>query len=1309
MEAKKRKIRIHKGLTFAVAIVLTIVIAVIVFQRSGLLAYQLSQYINDHYFKDTPFQFSCGAVRSDLVSHASISDLVIRYQDAERSVKIISADEITVDYDLVEALSLKMIIRRLDLEKVRISLWYDSKGKPIIPAPRIAPAVPGEKVSPYVEVRRFAVRDLQLMVEKENAGRSVKEVDLSGSARYAEGVGEIEIDQGRAYLADRGRNVSSIRATLKFEKGRVSANDVVVRLEQSLIMLSGSYENGRFEHVQAVFNPLSLDEVSDLGWIPKEKGELGGSVVVSGVRDTLAVEGSLTGRALGLVFSGLSLKGVVTRESVRLSELEGEVHGARLNGTVFYDRLTGGYTFDGSCERLDLAEGFIPGGDTPVTNLNGRIHLVYNGIAKTFDVRADLGNSVISGFEASNADFVGRWSDKKGLDVRSFTITRPGFALAGFGTVDKENRADFVLSAGGNNLNYVTDYLLLPRLGGTAELTAKLTGPIDSFQVNANGSWRDLAYLSARIDSGAVHADARRVRSPQASATVNVDGRRLYLGGMEFTAPHVLLEVDGKSVDVRDFSFARGDTVVTTDFDVETGKSWTPILVKHLEVRTPQTTWRTASPARVTVHENSTVIDTLLLESGEGEVGASGRYSTTSDDTDLYVWGKNIDMGICRDITGGKVQLAGIGQFDAVLLGKLDDPGVRLRMEVSNGAAGDIRFEHFVLDGEFAAGGYRLNRLSAENGTDSITASGWWECPRSPVALARTGTDLDAVWESAISVEAVVRRFPITSFVRKVYKDSAWDGSFSGRLAIGRTLSDPRIELAGATTTGRASGFALPDIRADIVYDGGRLNVHELSTGEGSNQTSLKGFLPVTLDLRGGKGFQFDRDGPVEFRADIALGDLSIIAGRIDAVAAAAGKLSGRLDIGGTFARPRFDGDLYLRDTAFRLSGSDEVFRELRADVTVRENNVTLASLRARKEKKGEITASGSAKLEGFGISEYAVDVTLKELPLSLVPGFRSVQSGKIQVISRTNEQGGRVPLLTGSLDVKEAVITSSLATQEGPPSPLTMPTELPTWLCDLEIKSPKNVWVRNPEVNMEMGGDLILKRDQKGLYFRGDLTVIRGSYTLYNNKFRITSGRFDFATATTLRPGIYLDAYTPYRRAGEVEHQIYLSLSWPPDEQEPKITLTYSEPGYSESDIWAMLGGQVVTGGAAFAEGETWNPSGTATSLASNYLERILNAQMSNMTIAVESTPVGEPGRTGDRENEMSIAVGRYLSEDLYFNYRQGLRVSSAREIDVEYRLSNLLLLRSEIIQYSEKGIQGASRQTADEINFDLKFRWEY
>ncbi|MBP2680397.1 MAG: hypothetical protein H6Q78_260 [Candidatus Krumholzibacteriota bacterium] len=1309
MEGKKRRIRIHRGLTFAAAIVVTVALAVFLFQRSNLLSYQLSDYVNSHYFKDTPFEFSCGAVRSDLVSHASISRPVIRYHDAERSEKVFTADEISVDYDVVELLKLRMIVGRLVLDKVRISVWHDESGKLVLPVPRAEQATAGASVSPYVEIRRFAIQDLEVSVEKGGSTHTFKEVNLGGSARYADGIGEIEIDQGRAYVADKKRNISSIKATIELAGGRVRADDVTIRLDESLVMLSGEYQNGRFRRVRGIFNPLDLDEIFALGWIPEAHGEIGGSVLVNGVRDSLAVEGSLTGSAIGLVFSGLTLKGLVTPDRVRLSAIQGQVHGARVDGEVEYDRTTGGYSFDGRCEGLDLTEGFIPDGGAPPTKLNGKVHLVYNATERVYDVEADLDSSVVDGFEGDRIEFAGQWSERRGLDIRTLVVRRPGFTLAGFGRIDQNSVLDLVLSAGGDSLDYATDYLKFPRLGGSADLTAKLVGPIDAFQVNANGSWRDLTYLTARIDSGQVHADARDVPSRRARGTVNVVGKRLFYAGLEFSQPHVLFEVDEKTVAVTDLSFSKGDTLVTADFEAEAGGPPTPILIKHIAVRTPEMTWRNTRSVNVVATADVTEIDTLVLATNGYELGASGRFSSTTDATDLALWGRNIDLTLVPGASSGPLPITGRGRFDAAVRGNLNDPEVRIVLDVENGTVGGVPFTSLSLDGEFDGAAYRLHHLDVRAGGDSLVAFGTWECDRSPVVLAKSGMDDEEPWKAALYVETQAGGFPITPFVRRFYKNPRWSGTLRGRAVLGGSLGDPRFELAGVVSTTADSGLALPDIRADVTYEDGKLSAKSLSVDDGRNKVSVTGTLPLGLDLRGGKGFQFRKDTPVDFRGDFSIGDLSIVAAHIPAVAAATGELSGHISAVGEAVSPRFGGEIRLRNGAFRLSGSDEVFRDLDATVTLKDNVATLESLRARKDKKGLLEARGSAVIEGFGVSEYTVDVSCSDLSIAVVPGFRSVQTGKIRVKSQPGGGGRLIPALSGKLEVKEAVITRSLAAQEGPPSPLTMPSETPTWLCDVELEAPKNVWVRNPEVSLEMGGDLFLKRDQKGLYLRGDLNVLRGSYTLYNNRFRITSGRFDFATATTLRPGVYLDAYTPYRRAGDVEHKIFLALSWPPDEEAPKITLSYSEAGYSESDIWAMLGGQVVTGSGALAEDGSWRASGTAASLASNYLEQILNAQMSDMTISVETAPAGESGRTGDRENEMSIAVGRYMSEDLYLNYRQGLRVSSAREIDIEYRLSNMLLLRSEIIQYSQKGLQGTNQQATEEINFDLKFRWEY
>jgi hypothetical protein len=136
------------------------------------------------------------------------------------------------------------------------------------------------------------------------------------------------------------------------------------------------------------------------------------------------------------------------------------------------------------------------------------------------------------------------------------------------------------------------------------------------------------------------------------------------------------------------------------------------------------------------------------------------------------------------------------------------------------------------------------------------------------------------------------------------------------------------------------------------------------------------------------------------------------------------------------------------------------------------------------------------------------------------------------------------------------------------------------------------------------------------------------------------------------------------------------------------------------------MLGGGVVTteGGEA-----SWDARGTAQNLAANYIERMLNSQMEGVTIELEANH-DEDTQSGQEDfSDTKIAIGKYLSQGLYVKYKQGLSVSSAQQIEVEYRISDLFVLRSQIIRYSDKAIQRNSQKSSDEIKVDLKLRWEY
>lgn len=1301
MADKKRRIRIHRGLTFGLAVVVTVVIAVLVFQRSGFLSYQLSQYVNDHYFRDTPFRFSCGEVKSDLVSRASVANPVIRYEDDSRSVKVFSAKEIAIEYSVIEALRLKVIIDRLEVDRPKITLWRDDDGKAIVPY--FDGGSSSGTASPHIEILAFEVEGLEIETEGAQAPYAAKSVDLTGSARYMDGKAVFEISGGNGRFARGGTEVTSLRARAEVEGGGVALRELTVHLEESFVMVSGGYEGKRLVNVQAVFNPLDLGEISSIGWL-EEEGEVGGSVLVNGTLDSLLVAGSLTGHALGLVFSGLSLEGVVSPDRVVLSKLDGEVHGSRLRGTAAYDRITGSWGFDGTCEGLDLTEGFLPDRGVPPTELNGAVRVDHDAVAKTYEIGARLENSMISGFEGQRIRFAGAWSERSGLTMRALEMERPGVTITGFGSIDARDRADVVLRLEGDDLDYLMDYLALPRIGGSVDLAGRITGPLDNLQLNANGNWLDLDYLGAVIDSSRVLFDARGLRSDDPEATIDVLGRRIRLAGAEFSSPHLLLEAeDGRAV-VRDFRFSKGDTVLTSHFDVRSSEAETEIHLKHLAVETPDVAWRSRGTSIIRSAGGATEIDSLVLSANGSAVAVSGWFSEPTNTGEVRLRGTNVDFSLVPVLTGSRLKAGGTGRVDAVIRGDFENPDVELFLEARDGFVGDLGFSRLMVRGDFSGNEYHLDRLSVFQGEDSLVASARWAHAQSPVAAVRRGLDKEKAWEADIVIEASGQGFPMDRLLERVRGGARVSAAFSGDAKLYHTLRSPRVELSGVIRSAAGSQIAIPDIHTKLEYESGRLLVQSLSADDGKNRITVSGVVPLGFDIE--RGFEFNPRSDVDFKADVDLRDLSIVAGHVGAIAAAAGRLSGSLEALGPAEAPEFEGRFSLRNAAFRLAGSNEVYRDVSADVNFHKDRITVDPLRAKKGNEGTLQARGAATLKGFEVSAYALDATLSDFSFSTIPGFESIQNGEISV--KSHDDGGRlIPSVTGDLRVKEAVITRSLAGQEGPPSPWTVATESPSWLCDLDLHAPKNVWLRNPDVNVEMGGDVTLKRDREGFYLRGDLRVLRGSYTLYNNKFRITDGRFDFATAT-LRPGIYLDAFTPHRRSGDTEYKIFLSFSWPADEEQPEITLSYSEPGYSEADIWAMLGGQVVAG-SGFGDQGAWNAGETAASLASNYLERILNAQMSDVTVAVESSPAGDGSRTGDDESTMTIAIGSYLSEDLYLNYRQGLRTTSAREVDIEYRLSNILLLRSEIIQHSQRGILGKSRQTTDEINFDIKLRWEY
>lgn len=1294
-ETKARRsgwVRGRRRLSYAVAVVASLVIAFLVFTKGRFLPNRVSTYVNEHYLEGSPFEFQCGRIAGDFVNHVVIHDAVLRYHAPAASFNVFRADEISVDYRLLDVLKFNLVVEDLQMKNVGVQIRRDEDGALVLPpATAAGGATAGAESAGSIDVRKFEIDGLHVLFGDGERELAVRNVNLAGSFRLDEGgVGRLEIDHGTAFLANTETSVSSIRVDVEHDAGEIRLNDFVARLDESFVMATGGYGGGVLKRVQLVFNPISLDEVHSLGLIPDLSGQFGGNVIVSGPFDSLGVSGTLTGTGLGLALGAMSFEGTVAGGEIDIARLDGQVFGARLQGSFNYvlgDQQD--WVFDGDCLGLDITHGFLADQGLPSTNFNGKLRLEHDAGLSSYTFDAEFDSAVVARYRTEETVLRGMWTRQAGLILDEWSMNRPGYTASISGDIPSPDSSDLLFRLDGHDLAYLWDFIGVPRIGGEVSVSGRAVGAVDDLQINLNGDVTGVRFLFAGIDSGRVQADVRGVGGPAPAARVDIAGRRLSIGARSFDLPHVRLDVADGVTAVRDITFSRGDTTFTAELDVTAGEdSSTTVVVNHAAITHPAESWRITGPARVRYAAGEIEVDSLELSSAAGRVGVSGSYSEPRSAVDIVGWGSNVDLAIVAEATGLPIALTGTGHVRVEARGAIDEPTVEVELDLTGGRVDSLVFDRMSVFAEYRDGQYRLRRLDLVENADSLEVVGWWRPDVSPLALARGEVDWNAALSSPFAATLTGRSYPIASLARKLHRSTRLGGAIDGSIEFTGSPAAPQIDLSLAVAPRPGATFALPPTQIDAAYADRVLVISRMAL-RGDVDADVSGRVPVRVSLV--DGVQVEREAPMELDVQIRQPEGVVELGPYWSVVNTwSGGFHGDVTVRGTINQPRFGGELAMDDAVVQIAGMVERMENVSARVTFVDNVVQLSSLTAESSGGGSLRAGGSVTLDGWRPSTYRVDLFLRDLWLRSIPNIESRQDGQLTVASLTWSDGRRIPNVTGALNVREATVEGILEDRSGTPATITLPTDSPGWVCSIDIDAEKNVWLRDPDYRVELGGTLILKRDDAGLYLRGDLNVLRGQYTVYGNKFRIIDGTLDFSTAS-LRPEIHINAYTPHRTEGGFERRIYLNLDWPRDKKEAELTLSYDEPGYYESDIWRMLGGSVAEG------------------LAANTLERVLNEQMSDITVEVEQRQTERRSRRGTPEQEMTIGVGKYLWEDVYLRYRQGLTLTTSREVEVEYRLSNMFLIRSELIRHARRSYVGANRQSLDEFNLDIRLRWEF
>jgi hypothetical protein len=1270
--------------------------------RTDFFARGAARIASERLLGGTPFVITFDKVEGSIVRDITLKGMKIRYRGPGAPFDLFRADELSVRYELPRLFGRPARVEDIAVTKPVLRLKADSTGSFILPS-----FGGGGGALPAIAVATFSIEGGHVIGQGRGASETLDAVDLVGSLRTGGDTialaivkGSLE-DPGRTFdlrsLAGKVTIERNVLGTNPRERGpvRIALDSLAVVLDESSFVASGTIvPSTRLFDVAIDAEPISIDEIKRvLRLETSHGGEVKGAFTARGEPERFRLSGTMSG-----VLSGYALEDFhvdLFRENgvIRLDTLAGTFNGARVRGSGRYTLgARSALGLDLHVRGVDLSRGFVPGKKLPETSFAGAVSLAYRIHEKALAFTLDLGAGDFRGFPFTTASIRGSYA-KDTLRVDEALLSYPTHTVNARGTLARGRDVSFLFDVDCTAADSLFEYFHIEAYRGDARLNGRWEGTLDDWNIRMNGTFGNLVYHVARVGQGEIRLAIEKAHSAY-TVLVDLDGPACSIGPARFTAISLSLESRNRVTTIKRLLLAGKDEKVELAAEIRREGVETAIHVKDCSIDALGSTWLGGGAFSVFVGDTVVRLDDVQLHSREGALYASGDVGMASKTVRGRLSFERLGLELLDRAGLAKTPLAGKIRGEVRCSGRYDDPDLGVDLAMEGGKIDTFVLDTLRLAADLTGGRCRIDSLVIASPSGSVRLGGTVD------GLTVAGLRRDAgraLRGATVSVAASCGNLDVAPLFGMAGLRAVSAGRMSGSIELADSLAHPLVSFKGRIERISISSVRIPSLEGDLTIDRGGLSASGTVRVSKSHEGSFRGAVPL---VRAPFLYSLDREGPVSFEIDLPDGDLRELVDVTDLVAEGGGRYSGKLTVGGTAGSPHLFGDLRLRNASFRLAGMEERYNGVNATIQLADTLITVKEFTGREGKKGTISASGWVVLRGWKPAEYRLSVVANDFLLASLDNVLAIVSGTVNIGTRT--VGGRgIPIISGSCVVKEGEISydlGNLSSSAGGGAVVE-----PSWLAAIDLKVPGNTWIRTPDARVELQGDITLYHDGKGTYIRGELDLIRGWYNIYSNKFTITSGKLQFVTAGSFRPVVDVEAETkdPEGRT------IYLTLQWHEDDLQPRLTLRHEDPGYSETDIWKMLGGGVVP-----AEGQaaSWNARTTAQGLAANYIERLLNSQMEGLTIEVESgrsegeTPSSQPNLLDTR-----IAIGKYLSEGLYVKYKQGLSISSAREIEVEYRISSHFLLRSEMIRYFDRAITGNNPQTADEINVDLKVRWEF
>jgi autotransporter translocation and assembly factor TamB len=546
-------------------------------------------------------------------------------------------------------------------------------------------------------------------------------------------------------------------------------------------------------------------------------------------------------------------------------------------------------------------------------------------------------------------------------------------------------------------------------------------------------------------------------------------------------------------------------------------------------------------------------------------------------------------------------------------------------------------------------------------------------------------------------------------------------GIVSGTARATGSLEAPVANANLTVRNGAFGDFTYQSLRATVSHDEAAAKV-DARLERGAEWLSVRGTLPPLPVLRDDAR---RNTAPVDLHVESSTIDLGVVQAFTAAVEKVGGTLDADLHLTGTLAQPTVSGGVHVANGSFAIAGEGTPFTNIQAEVALSADRIDVKQLEVSDADGHRLQVTGGA---GVSLAERRVgDVDLKlssedfrvldgdfgRLSLDLDVGVRgalaalraegtvAVRTGRIEVdrvLETLRPAKGTVVDVAPS--PAPANPTPAAATLGGPPSPPAVATAAPpeppasapgggsgpgildTLALDLRVDVPNTLILRGDGVkiggegmslgnlNMTLGGEIrATKAPAASTMVVGSIHTVRGFYEFQGRRFQLSrEGTVSFRGPDPTNPQLDVTATRDIsgvearvRVHGEARRpELELSSAPPLDEGDILSLIIFNRPindlGEGEKTTLAQRAGSLVGGFVAAPVAEA--------------LRDALDVDL------LEITPVSDEG------GGASVSVGNQIGERVFVKVRQQFGSSETTQLVLEYELSDMLRLETNIAQ---------------------------